>query len=209
MRKLVWGGIVACFLIGGLGVYLAMNSRSPVPAPVSVDVEEQEAPPTVPFAVGELVHHEPAQNEPMKVERISVAIGEPIVVEGLPAEPPPPPAFGGEPVAPSNVYLIAPGAEPPPRPDEEPGEEKKMPYVADVKAAEAVATQLVESLWRMLTGAPAETTATESTPPETVEPPLPPVVDYRYHDHEMCCPYTGRCVRPYYPVPPPAAPENK
>jgi hypothetical protein len=203
MRKLVWGGIVACLVSGGLGVYLAVNRPWPVQTPASSDVEEQEAPPSVPYAVGAFT-----QNAPPSILCRSIDANEPIVVEGTTVEPPPPPEFGGEPVGHSNVYAIGRGYETPPRPDAEPGQETKMPYAVDQKAIELMATQLMEVLWRVFTGVPPETLTEETMPVETAEPPLP-IIDHHYHDHEMCCPYTGRCVRPYYPVPPPAAPESK
>jgi hypothetical protein len=209
MRKLIWGGVLACLFAGGLGVYFTAFHRldeRPMPMP---DQEEQEA---APISIGDLAPASPGNPGPAED-----AI-EPIVVEGTVPEPPSAPEFGGVTVPGRAVRVEAIGASPPPRPDDEPGQPVKMPYAKEPPRVPNALAQLVEALCRVWTGfdvAPAETDepavfVSEAVPPtETKEPPLAPAIDHRYHLHEMHCPYTGRCPVPHYPVPPPAAPESK
>jgi hypothetical protein len=208
MRKLVWGGIVACLFTGGLGVYFSLSTRQEPPALPVPDAEEQETPVVVPFAVGEMVHAAPAGGDR--------EANEPIVVEGTTVEPPTVAEVGGAPLPGQGGVAVA-GTEQPPRPDEEPGQEQKMPYVPEVLPAPTVLTQFWDTICRMVGGVAIESAKVEATapvkdelPPETPEPPVVPVRDYHYHQQEMHCPYPyARCPVPTYPVPPPAAPENK
>jgi hypothetical protein len=218
MRKLIWGGAAVALTAAALGIYLALPTRPAAPEPEPAE-EQQEEPPVVraePPAESLWSRPMPGPDEAREREQRILAVvnvEEPIVVEGEPAEPPPPPEIGGAPL-PGRTIVVA-ALEPDrqaPRPDEEPGQEQRMPYAEEMRVSSWPVALLWEAVTRLLqhahaVAAEAEMPAVEK---DSTEPPLlvpPPAIDYRYH-HEMCCPYTGRCPIPYHPYPPPM-PQNK
>ncbi len=214
MRKLIVGAVAVCLTVGTVGVYLATKSYRQEPTLPSLVEEEQEAPAVTPFPLGELARQtQPAENKENAIEAI-----EPIVVEGPAPESSTVTEIGGERVPGENVPIVVTSA---PRPDEEPGQERKMPYVEDRGADTWLGARLWAALCRVLTGeeAPAVRPMETQEPPvggeeqaapaqpETLRPLFGPAMDY--HHHQQCCPYTGRCPIPYHPVPPPAVPESR
>ncbi len=147
MRKYLWGGVAACLVVG-IAAYLTVHHPLKPPRPGPAPVQEEQEPPIAPIAS---VAADPAPNAPAVAESKTSDIVEPIVVEGPAAEPPPAPAFGGAAVAGKAVPVEALAPEPAPRPDAEPGQEKKMPY-AEEQAALALGARLWEALCRMLNG---------------------------------------------------------
>lgn len=214
MRKLLWGTIAACLLAAGLGaLHFTLKMRRQQTASIGpAPAEEEQTAPRAAFV--------PMAGSMPSMEQLIDEIIEPIVVEGTQAEPPPLPEFGGVTLPGKGVRVMALAAEPTPRPDEEPGQRKEMPYAAEVRSERNMVGGFWDALVRLLggsqTAAPAQLNETAEPPAaeEQSEPPpmrstLPPVVDYQYHSQEMQCPYTGRCPAPMYPVPPPAAPERR
>jgi hypothetical protein len=215
MRKLVWGGVVACLVAGGFGVHFGLQKRSRhVETVVPAAVEEEQESPRAAFVP--MPQSTPSVGKLLEM----LDIVEPIVVEGPPDDPPPAPQIGGAVLPGQRARVVALGSDLPPRPDEEPGQAKTMPYAAEAQAGSWLGARLWEALARMFAG--TETTrpmplnetaeppmAEEQSEPLPVQGPLPSIIDHRYHEQEMHCPYTGRCPLPVYPVPPAAAPELK
>jgi hypothetical protein len=200
MHKIVWSGIAACLVAVGFGVYWSVDKQPAIPAVLESTWEEQEPVAAAPFVAA--LDQSPSAREAAEVV-------EPIVVEDAFIEPPPPPQFGGAALPGQGIRVVALGADQPPRPDEEPGEHQHMPYVGDGQDLLGL-TAIWETVWRMVAGNVPSTTVPVATE-EQAEPELPRIVPavLDYHRHEMHCPYSGRCVTPSYPVPPPAAPNNK
>jgi hypothetical protein len=140
MRRLVWGSVAVCLIAGGFAAYRAVNPEPTAPADWSTVEEEEEW--TAPT--------EPAQSQGPIADRETADAVEPILVEGAATDPPPAPQFGGAVLPGSSLTIIALGPDQPPRPDEEPGEEKQMPYAEDYGSI----TQLWEALGRLLAGEP-------------------------------------------------------
>jgi hypothetical protein len=212
MRKLVFGAAAVCLVVGALGAYIAQQSSRQVPLIPNLE-EEQEAPVITPFPLGDLARQSQVTGEEYGIEVI-----EPIVVEGPMVEPSTVTEIGGERIPGDNLPNVVTSA---PRPDEEPGHERKMPYSEDGHDATWLGARLWTALCRVLTGEepraaqPMETQEppvggeeqTEPTKPPVLRPLFTPAMDY--HHHQQCCPYTGRCPIPYHPVPPPTVPEDR
>src|SRR5438270_9289878 len=102
MRKLFWSVAAVCLLAGGLGVHFTLKMRGQHAAPAQPDAadEEQDAPRTA-FV--------PLPRSTPSVEKLleALEIIEPIVVEGTPREPPPPPEFGGAALPGSGMRVVA------------------------------------------------------------------------------------------------------
>jgi hypothetical protein len=212
MRKLVFGATAVCLIVGALGAYIARQTSRQVPLLPNLE-EEQEAPAVTPFPLGELAWQMPVTGD---IE-YGIEVVEPIVVEGPALEPSTVPEIGGERIAGEDVPIVVTSA---PRPDAEPGHERKMPYSDDSHDETWLGTRLWAALCRVLTGeAPRAAQPMETPEPpvgeEPAEPAKPPVLRplftpaMDYHHHQQCCPYTGRCPIPYHPVPPPTVPEDR
>ena len=211
MRKLLWSAVAVSLLAAGLGVHFMLKMRGGhtvvvQPGPAE---EEQEAPRA---AFVPMPGHMPT------VERLleAMEIIEPIDVENTPPAPPPGPEFAGAWQPGTKVQVEALKPKQPPRPDEQQGERQRMPYAeAEGFTWRGMWECLVRQVVRghdteptLLNETAEPPTAEEQSEPMPVKTPLPPVIDYQYHSHEMHCPYTGRCPVPLYPVAPPAAPPH-
>lgn len=238
MRKLVFGAAAVCLIVGALGAYIARQTNRQVPLLPNLE-EEQEAPAVTPFPLGDLAR----QTRPTEDNENAIEAVEPIVVEGAALEPSTVTKGGGETLPLEGIEEFgveinlqgpywgrrtAPGvkiaggpAEQAPRPDEEPGHERKMPYSEDRHDATWLGARLWTALCRVLTGEeppavhPLETQEPPVSGEDQAEPAKPPVLRplfapaMDYHHHQQCCPYTGRCPIPYHPVPPPVVPESR
>ena len=206
MAKFVWAGALAGVLAGGLGLYVVLRPAPVEPAVPDSSEEQQEMPWTPPFPPGEYVRERGPLPEAADPEETADAI-EPIVVEGVVAVAPPS-EIGGEAIEPTNAALAVLPFQLPPRPDEEPGQERKMPYADAQDSLIGFASRLWQSLCRLMLGdhaeqpQPSESRAVTNDPAVdagVLIPFFPPAMGY--HAHEPCCPYTGRCSRPHHPVP--------
>jgi hypothetical protein len=196
MRKFVYGGVAACLVVGAIGAYLATHTGAELVP--SFAEEEQEPPNAIPFPVGDLVYHASSdKEEPESEDEVnflqslvnrqgpadlsqqveSSAPPEPIVVAALAPELPRVTEVGGA-AAPGeglgNGVVVVQSA---PRPDEERGQERTMPYVADKNGASWLADRLWAALCRVLTGEAPPAAGSEETqePPVAVtEPAAPP-----------------------------------
>jgi hypothetical protein len=216
MRKWIWGGAFVGLAAAGLGTYLAMQPDLPLELPSPELAEEDFAVPAgPPVPLGDLVRTTSEPSEP------EVDAFEPIVVEStraavvgpdwaIPEEP-----FGVQ----LGIQVPVAAQSQPPRPDEEPGQQRTMPYAEQPSVALQFVTRLWQSMRRLLTGQPAVETRAIETPeppiaevktpvkPDSLAPLFPPVMN-DYHRHDQCCPYTGRCPLPYHPAPP-TLPDSK
>jgi hypothetical protein len=209
MRKVIWAGAAACAVAGGLGVYLALQ---PGPAaPVGQGPAEEQEP-----AVAQTAHPAPPvaaarETERLPEQREAVEVFEPIVVEGAGAEPPPAPEVGGETVPGKDRSGAVPGQQPP-RPDEEPGRERRMPYAEERGVGLWVGVAVCEVLDRLvgeaeaLAGVPDEWVPAATEEPPMAVPDLMSGPPRDAHYHRPCCPYTGHCPIPFHPLPPPPPP---
>jgi hypothetical protein len=214
MHKLAYGaGATVCLIVAAAGVYLAMQTFRQERTLPSLAEEEQESPGTVPFPLGDLVYHTPpAPLVPEDAEfEVTTSAFEPIIVEGTTVDLPPVTEIGGATLPGQGIGGTVAPVQQPPRPDEEPGQELKMPF-----AEESVEQWLGARLWTALSQFLKEHETQAVQPPQTQEPPVaepplseqpqilrplfPPAMDY--HQQHPSCPYTGRCPLPYHPAPP-------
>ena len=201
MRKWIWTGAFAGLAAAGLGVYLGMQASRPIEAPDSEIAEEEfEVPAMPPALFNEWVRDTTPPTE------IADAF-EPIVVESA---SPPVVVAAIDPFEEFGVELGLQDPFPtrqPPRPDEEPGQERKMPYAQQTPPLPDFLVRLWDSVRRFFRGEPVVSTQTpeppvavepEPTKPDVLVPLFPPTMNYHQY-HGPSCPYTGRCPLPYHP----------